>query len=63
MTSLNVIKDLPVYTASRSHKIVNFDGSDDDACNLELLTFWTLSIVWQSKEHEVSETGFVFFLR
>jgi hypothetical protein len=28
-----------------------------------LLGFWTFSIVWYSREHDVSETGSVFILR
>jgi hypothetical protein len=31
--------------------------------NTELLGFWTFSIVWYSREHDVSETGFVSVLR
>jgi hypothetical protein len=30
---------------------------------LELLGFWTFSIVWYSREHDVSETGSVSVLR
>jgi hypothetical protein len=29
----------------------------------ELLDFWTFSIVWYSREHDVSETGSVSVLR
>jgi hypothetical protein len=31
--------------------------------NTELLGFWTFSIVWYSREHDVSETGCVSVLR
>jgi hypothetical protein len=31
--------------------------------NTELLGFWTFSIVWYSREHDVSETGSVSVLR
>jgi hypothetical protein len=41
-------------------KILN--GSDDAACHSGLLGFWTLSNVWNSKKHGVSETGSVSVL-
>jgi hypothetical protein len=31
--------------------------------HVELLGFWTFSIVWYSREHDVSETGSVSVLR
>jgi hypothetical protein len=31
--------------------------------NTELLGFWTFSIVWYSREHDVSETGAFSVLR
>jgi hypothetical protein len=41
-----------MHIETKKHKILS-----------ELLGFWTFSIVWYSREHDVSETGSVSVLR
>jgi hypothetical protein len=43
-----------------SYSLKNFKG---DSSVTELLGFWTFSIVWYSREHDVLETGSVSVLR
>jgi hypothetical protein len=52
----------------RTHAHTHHTNSSEErmehvSVHIELLGFWTFSIVWYSREHDVSETGSVSVLR